>query len=488
VSLSNFPNSIDNFPDPAAGQLFDDPVNPHNLIEGRQNDAIEAIETVLGVTGSVVPGTVVNDLAAINAVIPLPAPGNPLYYLASNGTWSIPSVSGSGSTSAAVDGSITSAPFLIPAVGSTVPVSFANAKGFLAGQTLAFLDSSYNFVYLEVTQVNSTTSATLINRGYPKAGSGIGSSAIAYVSSPGIATATSPGLLPLPPNNTTTFLRGDATFDVPPTVTTGAPGYAPTLPSSTVEFLRGDGSWAMIPPVSSGAAGLAPEFPNNTTTFLRGDGTYAAVPTATATAGGLLPLPPNNTTTFLRGDATFVAVPAPAVATATSSGLVPTPPNNTTTFLRGDATFAAVPAPAVATATSSGLVPTPPNNTTTFLRGDATFSSPALSTDLGSVSTNQTVSCLGFTHVSIGLKITGNVTLSLSNLALGTFVSIYCLTAGNTITVAASDPSSNAYTVHFTIEGGNNGASDSDDTLVAGVGSALQANGTKILHLQETYF
>lgn len=63
------------------------------------------------------------------------------------------------------------------------------------------------------------------------------------------ATASLSGCVPAWPNNTTTFFRGDGTYNTPPTVTSGAPGYVPA-------------------------------FPNNTTTFFRGDGTYSAPPTA----------------------------------------------------------------------------------------------------------------------------------------------------------------------------------------------------------------
>lgn len=45
------------------------------------------------------------------------------------------------------------------------------------------------------------------------------------------ATATASGLVPTPPNNTTTFLRGDATFAVPPAASPVAPTiYTGTLP------------------------------------------------------------------------------------------------------------------------------------------------------------------------------------------------------------------------------------------------------------------
>jgi hypothetical protein len=108
------------------------------------------------------------------------------------------------------------------------------------------------------------------------------------------ATATTAGYVPTPPNNVTTFLRGDATFATPPSATATVAGYVPTPP-------------------------------NNTTTFLRGDATFATPPSATATVAGYVPTPPNNTTTFLRGDATFAAVTGTAeTLIATNLGTVGT--------------------------------------------------------------------------------------------------------------------------------------------------------------------
>ena len=70
-------------------------------------------------------------------------------------------------------------------------------------------------------------------------------------------------------------------------------------------------------------AGLVPTPPNNTTTFLRGDATFATPPSATATVAGYVPTPPNNTTTFLRGDATFAAVTVAPVAPTIYTSTLP---------------------------------------------------------------------------------------------------------------------------------------------------------------------
>ncbi len=74
-----------------------------------------------------------------------------------------------------------------------------------------------------------------------------------------VATATVAGLVPTPPNNTTTFLRGDATFAAPPS---GAVGGNPTgtigvaaVNGSATTFLRSDGAPA-VPEASSSTFGV----------------------------------------------------------------------------------------------------------------------------------------------------------------------------------------------------------------------------------------
>jgi hypothetical protein len=119
-----------------------------------------------------------------------------------------------------------------------------------------------------------------------------------------------------PAPHASTHLQGGA--DAIPNVTTSKNGLAPQAPGGVVSWLRGDCTWAN-PDVKTLSG-----FPANTTTFLRGDGTFAVPPggggggahAATHAAGGgdtvdvkTLGGFPANTTTFLRGDGTF-AVPA----------------------------------------------------------------------------------------------------------------------------------------------------------------------------------
>lgn len=200
----------------------------------------------------------------------------------------------------------TNGTFTVPAAGSTVAITIVSASWPVVGQTLWISDGTRQ-IFAEITVVTSATALTVSNRGYngnSVSGTMATASTVSLVA-PGLATSTQPGFVPAPPNNTTTFLRGDATFATPASATATVAGYVPTPP-------------------------------NNTTTFLRGDATFATPPSATATVAGYVPTPPNNTTTFLRGDATFNTPPS---ATSTVAGYVPTPPNNTYQFLNGQAAF-----------------------------------------------------------------------------------------------------------------------------------------------------
>jgi hypothetical protein len=67
-----------------------------------------------------------------------------------------------------------------------------------------------------------------------------------------IFTATLSGAVPASAGGTTTFLRADASFAVPPTFTSGAAGYVPASGGGTTNFLRADGTFA-VPSSATGA-------------------------------------------------------------------------------------------------------------------------------------------------------------------------------------------------------------------------------------------
>lgn len=321
----------------------------------------------------------------------------------------------------------TTSSFTIPALGSPVTLAITSVSWPVVGQCLEINDGTH-FIFADVTTVTSGVSIAVTNRGYQgnNVSGTMASSALVVLSSYGIATATQPGAVPAPPNNTTTFFRGDASFATPPSATATVAGYVPTPPNNVTTFLRGDATFATPPSASATVAGYVPTPPNNVTTFLRGDASFAIPPSFAGLTVGYVPTSVGGTVNFLRADGSWALPPgtvgtlttsdsitgggamsgnltiilvndtvtptngqfygysasargwfAPPAATATTTGYVPTPPNNTTTFLRGDASFATPPS---ATSTVAGYVPTPPNNTTTFLRGDATFATPPSAT------------------------------------------------------------------------------------------------------------
>jgi len=225
----------------------------------------------------------------------------------------------------------TTASLAVPNVNASVIIAVVAAPWSVVGQILEINDGT-NFGFFEVLTVNSTISLTIVNRAY--AGTTIASGTMAsgagvVLAAIGLATATRAGLLPVPPNLTTQFLRGDASWQ--------------NISSMSV-------GWAQltsVPALSTSQAGLAPQGDNNDAHFLRGDASWATPPSATATVAGYVPTPPNNTTSYLRGDATWATPPGiTALATTSSIGAVPALPpagsgsgQQTMTFLRGDDTW-----------------------------------------------------------------------------------------------------------------------------------------------------
>jgi hypothetical protein len=136
----------------------------------------------------------------------------------------------------------TTALFNWPASTGTVAVTVDSTSLMMVGTGLYFPALGL----AEVTAVGSSTSVTIRNNG--NSGNAGASSNIAvgtsiFSSGAGaLATATTTGAIPVPPNNTTTFLRGDATFATPPTATATTAGYV-SPPNNTQQWLRGDATW-----------------------------------------------------------------------------------------------------------------------------------------------------------------------------------------------------------------------------------------------------
>lgn len=118
-----------------------------------------------------------------------------------------------------------------------------------------------------------------------------------------------------------------------------------------------------------------------------------------------------------------------------------------------------------------------------------------LATDLGLLTSAPTVNCAGAGRVFIGCSMgAANRLITVTNLALNSDFILYILSMGlHTVTLAASDPSANAYTVfvyygfgtaaakaNMTTTGWNNTVTGLDAIFI---GKTLMASGTRYLAL-----
>jgi hypothetical protein len=225
-----------------------------------------------------------NDLPVMTATTrgAVPTPPNSItLFLRGDGTWATPAGGGGGDmllgTAQVVTASKTynDGTFFLKNIAGTFASSFVNAN--TAARTYTFPDA------------NGTVALTN--------------------NLPGVMTATTGGTVPTPPNNTTTFLRGDGTWAAP----VGGAG----------DMLLGTAQT-----VTAGKT-----FNDGTILLKNVAGTFSASFTNTITAARTYTLPDATGTIALTSN-------LPTTMTATVGGLVPTPPNSTTLFLRGDGTWA----------------------------------------------------------------------------------------------------------------------------------------------------
>ncbi len=418
--------------------------------------------------------------STVGGAVPTP-PNNTTTFLRGDGTFATPVGGGGGTvttvsvaTANGVSGTVTNpttTPAITVSLGAITPTSVAST-GTVTGTNISGTntgDNAVNTLYSglvsNATHTGDATGATALlvrgingvllsglGTGILKNTTGTGVPSIATGADLPVMTSTVGGAVPTPPNNTTTFLRGDGTFATPAgggtltavSVTTangfsgtssGGSTPAITLTTPVTGILKGNGTSMTaalnsdLPAMTATVGGAVPTPPNNTTTFLRGDGTFAtpagggtvtAVSVATAngfsgsSSGGATPA-----LTIVAGAITPTSVAATGTVTGTNLSGTNTGDNAVNTLYSGlvsnathtgDATGATaltvrgmngvlmsglgtgivknttgtgVPSIAtgadlpVMTATVGGAVPTPPNNTTTFLRGDGTFAAPA---------------------------------------------------------------------------------------------------------------
>ncbi len=212
----------------------------------------------------------------------------------------------------------TTTPAITVSLGAITPTSVA-ATGTVTGSNLSGTntgDNAVNTLYSglvsNATHTGDATGSTALlvrgingvlvsglGTGILKNTTGTGVPSIATGADLPVMTATVSGAVPTPPNNTTTFLRGDGTF--------ATPAGGGTLTAVSVTTANGFSG------TSSGGSTPAITLTTPVTGILKGNGTSMTaalnsdLPAMTATVGGAVPTPPNNTTTFLRGDGTFAA-------------------------------------------------------------------------------------------------------------------------------------------------------------------------------------
>lgn len=201
-------------------------------------------------------------------------------------------------------------------LGTVTSVSFTNVNGFTGTvtnpattPTLSVGTSVSGILKGNGTGVLAATAGTDYSAGTSglatgivKSTTGTGALAIATGADLPVMTATVGGAVPTPPNNTTTFLRGDGTF--------ATPAGAGTVTSVSVVTANGFAG-SVATPTSTPAITLT----TSVTGVLKGNGTSMSaalnsdLPAMSATVGGAVPTPPNDVTKFLNGQGAFT-VPA----------------------------------------------------------------------------------------------------------------------------------------------------------------------------------
>jgi hypothetical protein len=245
----------------------------------------------------------------------------------------------------------TNGTFTVPAAGSTVAVTIVSASWPVVGQTVLITDGT-RIGFFEITVVTSATSITVANRGFlGNSTSGVmATGSTVRLVSPGIATATQPGYVPVPPNDATKVLTGAMTY--------AAVAYAnvtgtPTLGTSAAKDIPASGNASSTQVVygtdtrlsdSRTATAHAASHQSGGADSIALD--TLAVPTdittlnATTSAHGLLPKLGGGTTNFFRADGTYAALPANSTTVA---GTVAASPNNTNKVYVGDSSWSFLP-------------------------------------------------------------------------------------------------------------------------------------------------
>jgi hypothetical protein len=155
---SAYPGAIDNFTNPSSGDTLDSATVPHATQHANANDAIEAIETELGVNASGSYATVAARFDANDATDTLKAPiASPTF----TGTVTIP-------TGAAITGYLTTAtaastyaPLASPALTGTATAVNLGVSGYITRTAPVTATANYTVTATDTYIINNKTGSSL---------------------------------------------------------------------------------------------------------------------------------------------------------------------------------------------------------------------------------------------------------------------------------------------------------------------------------------
>src|SRR5215475_4285371 len=374
------------------------------------------------ITGSLSPAQMTLFTSSTAGAVPASG-GGTVNFLRADGTWQplpVTSVFGRAGAVTAQSGDYSFLQISGTVSAAQLPLFTATANGAVAasgGGTTTFLRADGTWAAPTGAGSSLTVGTTPIGGGatgqvlYDNAGIlGVYTQAslTAYINA---FTPTTAGTVPASGGGTTTFLRADGTWVVPPgggatgrvlynsaglvgeytqaqltgqilAFTPTTAGVVSASAGGTTNFLRADGSWSPPPsaPVSSvfGRTGAVVAVANDYSfSQISGIVGPAQLPVFTASAVGAAPASGGGTTNFLRADGTWAA-PATAAAPVTSvfgrsGAIVAASGDYSFSLISGTAAPAQLP---LFSAASNGIVAASGGGTANFLRADGSWSPP----------------------------------------------------------------------------------------------------------------
>ena len=217
-----------------------------------------------------------------------------------DGTWATPAGAGTVSTSGS------------PASGN---LAYFSANTVITNGNLSGDATTSNTLAVTVTKVNGTSLASL-GTGLLKNTTSTGVPSIAVNSDLPAMTSTVGGAVPTPPNNTTTFLRGDGTFATP----AGA-GTVTTVSVATANGVSGSVANATSTPAITLTLGAITPTSVNGNTITTGTGTLTLAASKTLSVSNTITLAGTDSTTMTFPSSSDTVVTLAASQTLSSKTL-----------------------------------------------------------------------------------------------------------------------------------------------------------------------